>query len=183
MRQLIGPKGGLPTLKGDLLKLGALLNMDLRDSMKVEEIKELIKPMMATLKGTASSSSSDAVDPKAKAASKKGARPKSQTSPPSRPPAEPSIAMATTSDEVRQMLAQQELRFQSMMNQMMQHMMSLQQVPTSGGARDFTDEEMDEINAAYAEQMEEEAFWAVHGEEADWMTAQERADALDHLNS
>lgn len=50
MRQLIGPKGGLPTLKGDLLKLGALLNLDFRDTMKGEEIKELIKPMMATRK-------------------------------------------------------------------------------------------------------------------------------------
>ena len=47
----------------------------------------------------------------------------------------------------------------------------MQQVPTSGGARDFTDEEMDEINAAHAAELDEEAVWAVHGEEADWMTA------------
>ena len=76
------------------------------------------------------------------------------------------------------MLAQQELRFQSMMNQMMQHMMSMQQAPTSGGRREFTDEGMNEINAAYAEQMEQDTLWAVHGDEAAWMTPQERTPVL-----
>ena len=80
------------------------------------------------------------------------------------------------------MLAQQELRFQSMMNQMMQHMMSMQQAPTSGGRREFTDEGMNEINAAHAEQMEQDTLWAAHGDEADWMTPLERADAMDYLS-
>lgn len=35
-----------------------------------------------------------------------------------------------------------------MMSQMMQHMVSLQQVPAAAVQRDFTDEEMNEINAA-----------------------------------
>lgn len=83
MRQLIRPKGGLPTLKGDLLKLGALLNLDLNDQMKVEQIQEAIKPMLATLKGAAtSSSSSDTVDAKVTVAAKKGAKPKTQSAPP-----------------------------------------------------------------------------------------------------
>ena len=168
-------------------KLGALLNLDLNDQMKVEQIKEAIKPMLATLKGVAtSSSSSDAVDAKAKVAAKRGAKPKTQSSPPPRPladhPAEPSLASANTTGEIQAMLAQQELRFQSMMNQMMQHMVSLQQVPAAAVPRDFTDEEMREINAAYADQLEEEQLWAVHGEEMEWMTPAERADAVDHLS-
>lgn len=69
-----------------------------------------------------------------------------------------------------------------MMGQMMQHMMSMQQAPTSGGPREFTDEEMNEINKEYAEQMEQDTPWAVHGDEADWMTLQERADAMDDLS-
>jgi hypothetical protein len=170
-----------------LLKLGALLNLDLNDQMKVEQIKEAIKPMLATLKGVAtSSSSSDAVDAKAKLAAKRGAKPKTQSAPPPRPladpPAEPSLASANTTAEIQAMLAQQELQFQSMMNQMMQHMVSLQQVPAAAVPRDFTDEEMREINAAYADQLEEEQLWAVHGEEMEWMTPAERADAVDHLS-
>ena len=168
-------------------KLGALLNLDLNDQMKVEQIKEAIKPMLATLKGVAtSSSSSDAVDAKAKVAAKRGAKPKTQSAPPPRPladhPAEPSLSSANTTAEIQAMLAQQELRFQSMMNQMMQHMVSLQQVPAAAIPRDFTDEEMREINAAYADQLEEEQLWAVHGEEMEWMTPAERADAVDHLS-
>ena len=69
-----------------------------------------------------------------------------------------------------------------MMGQMMQHMMSMQQAPTSGGPREFADTEMNEINAAYAEQMEQDTLWAVHGDEAAWMTPQERTDAMDHLS-
>lgn len=70
------------------------------------------------------------------------------SSPHADPPAEPSLASATTTAEVQALLAQQELRFQSMMSQMMQHMVSLQQVPAAAVQRDFTDEEMNEINAA-----------------------------------
>ena len=112
MRQLIGPKGGLPTLKGDLLKFGGIAQLGLSRHHEGRGDQRTHQADDGNSKGTASSSSSDAVDPKAKAASKKGAKPKKQSSPPPRPPAEPSLATATTSNEVQEMLAQQELRFQ-----------------------------------------------------------------------
>ena len=48
-RTLIGPKGGLPTLRRDLLKLAALLRVDIAEDT-VDTIKEKVKPMVNLLK-------------------------------------------------------------------------------------------------------------------------------------
>lgn len=49
-RALIGPRGGLPSLRADLVKLAALLNVPLEPKDTVEIIKAKIKPMMEVLK-------------------------------------------------------------------------------------------------------------------------------------
>ena len=49
-RMLIGPKGGLPPLRGDLVRLAALLQVPLGDKDTIEVIKEKVKPMVAILK-------------------------------------------------------------------------------------------------------------------------------------
>ncbi|CAL1132431.1 unnamed protein product, partial [Cladocopium goreaui] len=49
-RTLIGPKGGLPSLRGDLVRLAALLQVTLGDKDTIEVIKEKVKPMVAILK-------------------------------------------------------------------------------------------------------------------------------------
>eukprot|EP00913_Durusdinium_trenchii_P033105 g30995.t1 len=49
-RELIGPRGGLPTLRKDLVKLAALLNVPIQASDTVEQIKEKVKPTVALLK-------------------------------------------------------------------------------------------------------------------------------------
>ena len=49
-RMLIGPKGGLPTLRGDLVRLAALLHVPLGDKDTIDVIKEKVKPMVAILK-------------------------------------------------------------------------------------------------------------------------------------
>ena len=49
-RTLIGPKGGLPTLRRDLLKLAALLRVDIAERDTVDTIKEKVKPMVNLLK-------------------------------------------------------------------------------------------------------------------------------------
>ena len=71
-RSMIGPKGGLPTLRGDLLRLAALLHVKLEDGDTVTQLKEKIKPTVALLK--------EKPEPKVKAKSKgqaRGAIPKS----------------------------------------------------------------------------------------------------------
>ena len=70
-RQLIGPRGGLPTLRGDLLRLAALLNVPIEANMTVAQIKEKVKPTVELLKSQpasknhnkASSSSQDYAKP------------------------------------------------------------------------------------------------------------------------
>jgi len=49
-RTLIGPRGGLPSLRSDLIRLAALLHVPIEDSDTVEKLKEKVKPMIAILK-------------------------------------------------------------------------------------------------------------------------------------
>ena len=46
IRTLIGPRGGLPSLKSDLLRLAALLQIQVTEKMTVEELKTLCKPII-----------------------------------------------------------------------------------------------------------------------------------------
>ena len=45
VRSLIGPSGGLPTLKADLLKLAALVNVKVHEKATVEDLKKMVKPV------------------------------------------------------------------------------------------------------------------------------------------
>ena len=49
-RTLIGPRGGLPTLKADLLRLASLLNVTVSEKDKVDDLKAKIRPMIGLLK-------------------------------------------------------------------------------------------------------------------------------------
>ena len=71
-RTLIGPRGGLPSLRSDLLRLAALLHVPIEDSDTVEKLKEKVKPMIAILK-----EKSPPLTAVKSAAKNKGARPKS----------------------------------------------------------------------------------------------------------
>lgn len=123
IRQLIGPRGGLPHLRGDLIKLAALLQVDVADKSAIEEIKVKVKPMIAAIVGSlppsgqeSGSSSSSTQVPKS--------LPKAREPPPPvqlRDQALQRIAL----DEIRQgvrkdmrdFLQEQDRRFQQMMNQ------------------------------------------------------------------
>ena len=73
VRELIGPRGGLPHLRGDLVKLAALLQLNVPDKSTIDELKTLIKPVVQTLVGSMakpdsrSSSSQQAPKPAPKA--------------------------------------------------------------------------------------------------------------------
>jgi len=49
VRELIGPRGGLPHLRGDLIKLAALLQINMPDKSTIDELKTKIKPVVQTL--------------------------------------------------------------------------------------------------------------------------------------
>ncbi|CAE7888862.1 unnamed protein product [Symbiodinium sp. KB8] len=48
-RQLIGPRGGLPVLKADLIKLATLLHIEVSDQDKVVDIRSKIRPLIVDL--------------------------------------------------------------------------------------------------------------------------------------
>ena len=97
VRQLIGPQGGVPTLKNDLLRLGTLLRLDLDPNLKVEELKSRIRPMIDVLKGSSTTG--------AKATSS-GARPKASPNGPRTSAAssnpEPAVPAGLTQEHVRE---------------------------------------------------------------------------------
>ncbi|CAK9007904.1 unnamed protein product [Durusdinium trenchii] len=113
VRSLIGPRGGLPSLKADLVKLAALFNIPVEAKMTNDELKNLCRPMVNELtvkspskpKPSTSLSSTDQRT-SAKAPSPTGAY-QSQGTPMPTKPSEPSLTAA----EVQQLLAQQEQRF------------------------------------------------------------------------
>ncbi|CAL1166460.1 unnamed protein product [Cladocopium goreaui] len=193
-RQLVGPKGGLPALKGDLLRLATLLKLDVHDKMKVDELKELIRPMIDTLKGAGRPESH-------RPAPSSQVRPTPKSPPRSAPAATPTLPSQPAevasmngmlAQDVHQLLAEQERRFQAMISQTLQHMMSMQQNPMSQttaaeAVRTFpeiyrmTEEEMDEINGLHQNELMQERMEVMYGEELDFMSAEELRAAQEDL--
>lgn len=112
--QLIGPRGGLPTLRADLLKLAALLEINPPVKVTVDQLKTLIRPVLNDViaKGPASPHLDTA-----KSSSRSSPATSLVTSPES-----PGI----TAQEVHEIMAQQDQRFQATLSQVMQRMMNMQ---------------------------------------------------------
>lgn len=177
VRELIGPRGGLPTLRGDLLKLAALLNVELDEKATVEQIKKAVRPMVKLMMDGKEfekdpPAPSTPVKPRTQAAMI-GDSPR---------PLSPGISSAGSmgSQEVQnmgvnimhavnQMMMNQEQKFEGMFTQVMSHMMSMQpqasqaavweQAPVlqgppedaEMGADQYSKEEVAQMNADYYE--------------------------------
>ena len=116
-RQFLGPRGGLPSLRGDLIKLAALLHIPVEAKVTVEQLKAKIRPMVHSLKGEDSPQASGVA-----AASKSSpARPKTPKSVPSSPENSQVVLM-------RQMMEQQDVRFKHILDQALQQVMNAQQL-------------------------------------------------------
>jgi hypothetical protein len=180
IRQLIGPKGGLPTLKADLLRLAALLHIIVPEKATVEDLKALCRPLVNELKmdskqpastvaASGSSSSGLTVEPKAKMKAP--------------PPGMKRPGMEITEREVVQnthdmqvLLANQEERFQAMLTQVMQHVMHMAnnqfratpgelETPDApmGQGQELTPEQEYQIRLAAAEDLHVENYMRQHG--------------------
>lgn len=137
VRSLIGPKGGLPALKADLLKLAALVEVQVHDKITVEELKQKIKPVVQDIVAKApmptkssGGASSHQEPPLHLTAKSKASAPVT----PSVAPGTPSTSVGTTTQppglkiqDIHDLMAQQDKKYQAMLHQVMQHMMSLQQ--------------------------------------------------------
>ncbi|CAE7358421.1 agaA [Symbiodinium sp. CCMP2456] len=148
-RSLIGPRGGLPTLKADLLRLAALLEVKVSERDKVDDLKAKLRPMVALLKNETSSS-------KPAPLSSSGSMPSSSTpfakvlptsSPMPSPPLMSRLQAHGSEAEVvsmsvftsymeqmdhkyQDMLQQATSQQQAMLNQVLHHMMQMQAAQT-----------------------------------------------------
>ena len=125
IRSMIGPRGGLPTLKADLLRLAALLHVQVHEKLTVDQLRAKCRDVVKDIKmdpkkeKDSGSSSSAALVP---------ASPESPVRKPLMlsPPATPEKA-GITMEDLKEMMSQQDQRYQGMLNQVMQTVMNMQQ--------------------------------------------------------
>ncbi len=117
VRQLLGPLGGLPSLRGDLIKLAALLHIQVDAKVTVEQLKAKIRPMVHTLKGGDS--------PKAQGTTMPSQASPGRTKTPKSTPSSPEVGQVAL---MRQMMEQQDARFKSILDQALQRVMNAQQL-------------------------------------------------------
>lgn len=161
VRELVGPRGGLPALKKDLMKLAGLVNVDFDEKATVDQLKAKIKPIVAEMKGAlktpptrpggaSSAEHFEVATPKRS----QGALPGGPSTPvregSMNPPDSPLIVGGVTAEQVQTMLGNQEERFQTMFSQVFQHVMNLQQsmVQPQASSTPMEDEEMDRVEIA-----------------------------------
>ncbi|CAE7399786.1 Ank3 [Symbiodinium necroappetens] len=147
-----GPRGGLPTLKTDLLRLASLLQVTVSERDKVDDLKAKLRPMIGLLRGDDNTTSKPAPAPTA--SSSCSLRPSLRPTPPTLtslplPSAAPaslqtsgpmrgedtgvSMSVFTSHMEAMDNLFQQMLaesaQQQTMLNQVLQHVMQMQSAP------------------------------------------------------
>jgi len=181
VRSLIGPRGGLPTLRNDLLRLATLLHVEIADRDTIEVLKTKIRPVVESLKGPlaevkSSRSSTEHFEvgtPTAAAKAKSAPKP-----PPVELPNRMQPDAQMSNEELRALLTEQENKYTTMINQMYQHIMMVQsnaasmmppltmgELPDAQMApRDRTAEEIQQMNADYQLEMGRQRFEAQHGE-------------------
>ena len=179
VRELVGPRGGLPSLKKDLMKLASLVNVEFDEKTTVDQLKARIKPVIGDMKGmlsspqrsskTSGSSSAEHFEvgtPKRT----QGALPAGFSTPTRTAPVEalapssPMIIGGVSAEQVEAMMANQEERFQTMLSQVFQHVMNSQQILQQQGIapmeeepveEDFTKDEIAQMNQDHRDYLKE----------------------------
>ncbi len=185
VRSLIGPRGGLPQLKQDLLRLAALCHVELKGDETVEKLKTLVRPVVQTILQ--------------KNPVKSEAKPESPTlalKSPKSPMAEVgspagSSPQSVDMGQVQVLLDRQEERFQTMMSQVMQHVMQVVPNPNPnvspavvsspswhhiGEDLGLSPEEAEEINGRHNAMLNNERMEAMYGE--NWREEVNMADYM-----
>lgn len=148
IRSMIGPRGGLPTLKADLLRLAALLHVEVNEKQTVDQLRAKCRDVIKDIKldpkkeKVGANSSSSALEP-ASPAKVRGGGTLVMT-----PPSTPEKA-GVTMEDLKTLMAQQDQRYQGMLNQVMETVMGMQ--PKSLGPQQFL---LDPINDASMEASE-----------------------------
>jgi hypothetical protein len=130
VRALLGPRGGLPHLRTDLVKLAHLLHLEVGEKDTIEILKGKIKPMLSILqmKTPAQTQGSAPSTPARPSRASDPSRTPYQTvaSSPAPSSAGPDLSQMVTQETLAKLMVDQEQRFQVMMQQTM---MSMWQMP------------------------------------------------------
>jgi hypothetical protein len=131
VRELVGPRGGLPTLCQDLLKLAALLHLDVSEKDNNAMLREKCRPAVDLLMESMPKSA------KAKAEAKSSSRSSQEQAPlpladgpvpvwPDPPPILQESPAQFPLQHVQRLMAEQVAKFQGMLSQLFQHVMAMQ---------------------------------------------------------
>lgn len=134
IRSIVGPRGGLPTLKGDLVKLATLLHQPVAEKDTVEMLKQKIRGPLAAVMSTLKSK-----DGRSRASQDADAMKSAPPSPQrlvaisdrAAPPSPSTGDLQALEGRVMKSLENQEKRFQEFFQQMMTSMQSLPKEKTA----------------------------------------------------
>ena len=172
-RELLGPKGGLPTLKKDLIKLAAFLEQPINEKATVEELKATLRRLVAQMFLEDSS-------PKKSSASSSMEKPRPKSAAPrlSEGPLPPPLGQGIGREAYRHTL---EAKGQSMREPALLPIpMDVQSVPTESEGHGMTKEEEAEAMIAGLDYLSHQRLAAQYGEEAlEYLTAEEINRVLD----
>lgn len=135
-RELIGPRGGLPSLKSDLIKLALLCEVPVLDSDTVPMLQKKIRPVVEALRGTSMIASKDVcnayVQSPIPGSSASASKAKAKAVPSATPTLMKSAPLDSAAPTMQQLaelmdtrlhgtILEQDQRMQTMMTQVMQH--------------------------------------------------------------
>ncbi|CAL1128158.1 unnamed protein product [Cladocopium goreaui] len=158
-RTLIGPKGGLPSLRGDLVRLAALLQVTLGDKDTIEVIKEKVKPMVAILKEKPVQPTAAKSTAKAKAAKPKS-HPKDASASSMSSEVRP---LSVLQDQVASLTAQLEAMKALLPEQHQVPVVDLMEVDAKSEVESMTSEDYKQVQEAMLEDCYGEALRAQYG--------------------
>ena len=119
-RELIGPRGGLPVLRQDLLRLATLLHVEIAEGDTMAKLKEKCRPAVDLLMAkTKHVKEPEAKGRPSKSSSASSPEPKAKSPPPSATLTEDPNNLSL--QQVQALMESQESRFQTMLSQVMQH--------------------------------------------------------------
>lgn len=172
-RSLIGPKGGLPSLRTDLVRLASLLHVEVGPQDTIPQIKEKVKPIVDVLKDQKPPPTAA----KSAAAKPKGARPKAVAMSYSLTAEDrPLSVMSERVDAMAQNIAMLQAQLRAAQEERMVALMEID--VKSESEEEYTHEQRMEF-AASLESAQEDQLMAHYGPDLTGLTMEQREAILD----
>ena len=188
-RELIGPRGGLPTLKKDLLRLAAFLEVELTGKETVDQLKAKVKPAVDLIKYGSGPRKSASSAKSSEESFEVPTTPKAlRDRQPQTPQQSPGLSTSSkpeegvTMEQVQVLMAEQGRQFQDMMSQVMTHMMNIASQPPMTEFSRTSEGRMPDVEMLPVEFCNSKGIPMVSRRDYDEMM-QQQSDYLRNVNS